>query len=411
VYKDREQVLGVIIVFKKIILIVVFLALFESAANADWKQFNSDYADAVNALNATSGCFMTYYLNENPSWLVRLNVTLSGLCEGCQSSGGYGLTYSYSPNSGANWYVAYCGEWYGNYRTGTSSSLTKHYMGIYQPDTTFTITANGCNNDASFVVMRGDSDALTGFDNSLISGINSDLISQGRLVGIKEINSATGYQYIYVDMCTGELYWVCNGNCDGADDPEVWWEGAPGPSPTFSPTPTPSFSPIPTPTASSSWTPENYPSPVPNVGTLTGSISLDTNGSSTTGSFSATIQMPDTEKLSPYFQSGQSEQNKVNEISNMEISDEVPDVGQKTELEYGWLDTLLDGLSSHPILGVINGSHIVSSGELCELSCVIWGKTVVFSFCEWEYWFDYLGYFIFVFSLYYAVVIVFLKGS
>lgn len=215
-----------------------------------------------------------------------------------------------------------------------------------------------------------------------------------------------------VSINNGYKYFVGTGDCYDMDYP--YPTPSPTSTPTLSPSPTPSPSPTSTvspsssPSPNPSWTPENYPSPIPQVGTLTGSIELNTNGSTTTGVFTASIDMPDQEQLSPYFQSGQAEENKINEIENGAYDAEVPDVGQLTELEWTWLDSLLSALSNHPIIAVLSGSSLTASGEVCELSCVIWGKTIYFSFCDWAWFFDDLGYFVLAFAVFYSVQIVFL---
>jgi hypothetical protein len=389
----------------RFLLLLLSLVLFcPVRLFADWKQFNQDYASAVNTLNASDGCFYTYYLRDNPTWRVRMNVLLSGLCDpGCHSASGYGITFSWSSN-GTNWYTAYCGEWYGNYADGVSSTLVKNYMGVYQPDRQFTISQNGCNYDASFTVERGDSDSLSGFDNSLISGMNNDIISQGRLVGIKEINGGLGYQYVYVDMCSGELYWVCNGICDGVVDPLVTWDGQPTPTPT-QPTPTPSQA-----------------TPTPPVLTPTPSQATPTPPVLTPTPFQATPtppQVPGYTPAPPVVYSTPVYSSTVvptpdndgtvidSNIDDIEYNSQVPDEGQDLTEDDTWLDTIFDLFSNHPLVDVIRDSGITTSGELCSLSVNLYGSVIEISFCDLVDYVEIFGYFVTVCASIYAYFIIF----
>ncbi len=386
--------------------LVLFLVLFvPSSLFADWKQFNLDYASAINTLNSPGGCFYNYYLRDNPTWRVRMNVTLTGLCEpGCHSASSYGITLSWS-SDGMNWYTAYCGEWYGNYADGVSSTLVKNYMGTYQPDRQFTIWQDGCNYNASFSVERGESDSLSGFDNSLVSGMNNDLISQGRLVGIKEISQGLGYQYIYVDMCSGELYWVCNGNCDGAVDPLIVWDGQSTPTPILpTPTPTP---PIPTPTPT--------PTPTPSQATPTPSQATPTPSQSTPTPppYPGYTPAPPVVYSSPVYSSTvvptPTDNGTVldSDIDGIEYNSQVPDEGQDLVEDDTWLDTIFNLFSNHPLVDVIKGSKITTSGELCSLSVNLYGSVIEISFCDLVDYVEIFGYFVTVCASIYAYFIIF----
>lgn len=216
-----------------------------------------------------------------------------------------------------------------------------------------------------------------------------------------------------VNTSNGRVYFVGNGDCfaERYAIPDFYATPTPSPTPMTTPSPSPTSTPLPTPIPSviPSVSPlPTDPPPVPQVGTLTGNIELTNNGSTTTGNFTASIQMPDQEQLAPYFKSGQAEENTINDVKNSEYDSEVPDVGQPTELEWTWLDSLLSALSNHPIISVITGSALTATSEVCELSCVIFGRTVTFSFCSWAWFFDDLGYFVLAFAVFYSVQIVFL---
>ena len=387
--------------------LVLFLVLFvPSSLFADWKQFNSDYSSAINTLNSSGGCFYNYYLRDNPSWRVRMNVTMSGLCDpGCHSAFGYGITFSWS-SDGANWYKAYCGEWYGNYGDGLSSVLEKHYMSVYQPNREFTIWQEGCNYNVSFSVERGESDSLSGFDNGLISGMNNDLISQGRLVGIKEINQGLGYQYIYVDMCSGQLYWVCNGNCDGVVDPLVVWDGQPMPTPTPTPTPLLSTS-TPTPTSTP---PQPTPMPTSPVSSPTPPQPTPTPTSPADPQYTpAPLVVYSTPVYSSTVVSTPTDSGTVldSDIDGIDYNSQVPDEGQDLVEDDTWLDTIFDLFSNHPLVDVIKGSKITTSGELCSLSVNLYGSVIEISFCDLVDYVEIFGYFVTVCASIYAYFIIF----
>ena len=382
----------------KTISVLFIMFVMPSVLFADWKQFNLDYAAAKNAINTTDGCIWTYFIRDNPTWRIRMNVQLSGLCEpGCMTASGYGITLSYSTN-GTNWYTAYCGDWYGDYRVGASSTLEKHYMGIYQPNRMFTITQEGCNYHASFSVERGESDNLSGFDNSLISGMNSDIISQGRLIGITEVNGGLGYQYEYVDMCSGQLYWVCNGNCDGVVDPLIVWDGEPQPTPTAPmPTPTQTTTPAATPPPVS--TPTPTPAPVP-------------QGTPTPG-YPTYTPAPPVVYITPVYQGTvvptPSDNGTVlnSNIDDIEYNSQVPDVGQGLTEDDTWLDTIFGLFTNHPLVSVIRGSKITTSGEVCSLSVNLYGKVIEITFCDLVSYLEIFGYFITVCASIYAYFIIF----
>lgn len=213
-----------------------------------------------------------------------------------------------------------------------------------------------------------------------------------------------------LNMDNGRIYWVGFG--DSFNQRYELPCGLGGPCPTPSPVPSPVPSPLPSPVSSpvSSPPPVPMPSPMSN-GTTT--VTINTSGSSTVNvNVSTSVQCDaNGSELEKYFISGSNEDAKIAEVANGQYDSSVPDVGQPQEIEYSWLDSLLSLMSNHPIIAVIKGSSLTAVSEVCELSCVVFGKTITFSFCEWAWFFDYLGYFVLAFAMYYAIVIVFIKGA
>lgn len=229
-----------------------------------------------------------------------------------------------------------------------------------------------------------------------------------------------GYKAAWADLCTGQIFYTGKGICndavydclEGSDFTECI---APTPTPTIAETPTPTATEIitstqtpnptptpegwtPTPTPYPEWTPTTQPTANP---TVTANPLSD-----------GPIETIERESvLEKYFISTQNEELKIEEINNQEYTEEVPDVGQSEELEWTWLDDMLATIGDHPIIAVITGSALTSEAEVCELSCVIFGQEISFSFCEYTWFFEYLGYFILGFAVYYSIIIVFLKGS
>ncbi len=396
---------GLQIIRSLIVLVVMFLLVSENVF-ANWKQFSSDYYSAMAQLPV-------YRANMQPggTWAgsmsaispyVRMNVSLTGACSGDCSGGGYGITFQWLHSSN-NWLTLYVGEYYGNWADGSGGSngnATRNYMGVYVPNASISSYADGCNTVATQTIYESNSNVITGFDSSNISGMNTGLFN-GLMVGTKELSGGVGYQYIFADWCTGELYWTCEGVCDGAGDPIVTWDDFNNPS-TPSPSPTlPASTPIPSPVASPVLSP--VASPVV-TSTPVQSVSPVPSGNPT----STPYHYPD-----PVYNStvvpvptSDGEMLETN-IDDIEYDSSVPDVGQELTEDDTWLDNIFDMFSSHPVIDVIRNSKITTSGELCSLSVNLYGKTIEISFCELTDYVEMFGYFVMVCASIYAYFIIF----
>ncbi|OHB46207.1 MAG: hypothetical protein A2099_07995 [Planctomycetes bacterium GWF2_39_10] len=397
---------------KQVLFCVGVILITTKAYAVSNRDFNNTFNDMVSMVAQLNTCSYGYLSCVGQTCSDKLPFGLR--IQGCPSAGLVTLDVSYHVGETKYYFIVTCGNAYSNglardaFIYADNVLISRHYVSPSQ-------YANNFSVDPVFSYLGSLPDV-----NNLPYDLppadefpgNSMLVNVETCGGVEN-----GYKAVWVDLCDGRVFYTAKGICDNgvygcynSPDFSSCFSPTPTLTPEPSPTPTPTESPTPTGTSTPILTPTPFPlptdpPPISQVGTITGTLDLNN------GNINVTVKMPDQEQLSPYFKSGQAEENKINEIDDEVVSDEVPDVGQTTELEYTWLDDLLGVLSNHTILSVINGSHIVSSGELCEISYVIWGKTITFSFCDWEYWFDYLGYFVFAFSLYYAVVIVFLKGS
>lgn len=246
---------------------------------------------------------------------------------------------------------------------------------------------------------------------SQYSGVASDANSLGLSYDMQECESVM-VQFVqcpegsvawYVDMTDNSMYYVETGVTDCVPFPEQWLSGTEydqntTPTPTsIPPTSTPPIStptPTPTPPISSPTppvatpTPETYPhyTPAPPV-------------VYSTPSYSATV-VPTPGESGTVLDSN---------IDDIEYNSQVPDVGQDLTEDDSWLDTIFDLFSNHPLVDVIKGSKITTSGELCSLSINLYGSVIEISFCNLVDYVEIFGYFITVCASIYAYFIIF-KG-
>ena len=385
-------------IIRNILCGVLLVGGLASPSYADYKQFMIDYYDMLERMRYVESVspFTCY------SWSVtqfRVEVQLNGVCgSGWMScSNAYTIEVTGSHDGGISYQSLDCT---GNMSRsgslgGNNSSAAKHYMqGAYYQNINIIYNEywSSCVDYVSKIYIdSSNASVLSGFDASLISGMNSDIFSSGIMVGYEPCAGGTGYKYIFADPCTGQMYWTSNGVCDDINDPILNWQDyfvppptptPPPPIPSPSPTPASTENPLPTPESSPAVTPgQGNPTPVP-----TGTYIHD-NGTTTTftdGSY--------------YIDSG---------IDTIQYSDEVPDKGQETSEDDTWLDTIMDMVTNHPLISVIKNSGITTSGEICSVSTELYGKTIKLSFCELTTYLDYFGYFVFVCASVYSYFIIF----
>lgn len=365
------------------------MLLFSGLASpvyADFKQFMSDYYYMLDRMRYFEGvspftCYnwqMTHF---------RLEITMHGVCGSgwmsCSSNYSIELTGS---EDGTNYRSMGCTNDTGRYGNfgGNNSTATKHYIqGAYYPNITINYNEywGSCVDYVTkFSIDSSNASIMGGFDASLISGMNSDIFSKGIMVGYQLCEGGTGYKYIFADPCTGQIYWTTNGVCDDINDPILNWQEYFAPPPT--PTPTPTETPAPTPTPTDSPAPE--PEPTPTDTPVPEPTPTGTSSTSTDGSY--------------FIDSG---------IDTIQYSDEVPDKGQDISEDDTWLDTIMDMVTNHPLIAVIQNSGITTSGELCSISTELYGKTIELSFCDLTDYLDYFGYFVFAIASIYSYFIIF----
>ena len=95
------------------------------------------------------------------------------------------------------------------------------------------------------------------------------------------------------------------------------------------------------------------------------------------------------------------------DIDGIEYNSQVPDEGQDLVEDDTWLDTIFDLFSNHPLVDVIKGSKITTSGELCSLSVNLYGSVIEISFCDLVDYVEIFGYFVTVCASIYAYFIIF----
>ena len=94
-------------------------------------------------------------------------------------------------------------------------------------------------------------------------------------------------------------------------------------------------------------------------------------------------------------------------IDDIEYNSQVPDVGQDLTEDDTWLDTIFGLFTNHPLVSVIRGSKITTSGEVCSLSVNLYGKVIEITFCDLVSYLEIFGYFITVCASIYAYFIIF----
>lgn len=385
-------------IIRNILLACILFSSLASPVYADFKQFMVDYYYMLDRMRHFEGIspFNCY------GWSVtkyRLNIDMHGVC----GSGWMACSHNYSielvgsHDGGVSYHSMGCTGDTGRYGSfdGNNSTATKHYMqGAYYPNINIIYNEywGSCVDYLSRIYIdSSNASVLSGFDDSLLSGMNPEIFSNGIMVGYEPCEGGTGYKYIFADFCTGQMFWTSNGVCDDPNDPILNWQDyfepiptptppPPTPLPSTPPTPAPTGNPMPSPQPSPTGTQGN-PTPVP-TGT-----EIHYNGTSSTftdGSY--------------YIDSG---------IDSIQYSDEVPDKGQDTTEDDTWLDNIMDMVTNHPLIAVIQNSGITTSGEICSVSTELYGKTIELSFCDLTEYLDYFGYFVFAIASIYSYFIIF----
>lgn len=98
------------------------------------------------------------------------------------------------------------------------------------------------------------------------------------------------------------------------------------------------------------------------------------------------------------------------DLSDVQYDDSVPDKGQVVEEDWEWLDLLFTSIGSHPIINVIKGCELTTSGEVSTLYVSLWDKNVEFQFDWLAQYLDYFGYFIILGANIYAFYILYFRG-
>lgn len=375
-------------IIRNILLPIFLLSTLASPVYADFKQFMTDYYYMLDRMRYFEGikpftCYnwqMTHF---------RLEITMHGVCGSgwmsCSSNYSIELTGS---EDGTNYRSMGCTNdtfKSGNFG-GTNSTATKHYIqGAYYPNITINYNEywGSCVDYVTkFYMDSSNASVLGGFDALLLSGMNSDIFSNGIMVGYAPCDGGTGYKYIFADLCTGQMFWTSNGICDDPNDPLLDWQDYFAPPST--PTPTPTETPAPTPTPTDSPVPEPEPEPTPTDTPVPEPTPTGTGPPLPDGSY--------------FIDSG---------IDTIQYSDEVPDKGQDTTEDDTWLDTIMDMVTNHPLIAVIRNSGITTSGEICSISTELYGKTIELSFCDLTEYLDYFGYFVLAIASIYSYFIIF----
>lgn len=222
-----------------------------------------------------------------------------------------------------------------------------------------------------------------------------------------------GYKAVWQDLCSGQVFYTGKGICDDGiydcvNDINYTCVSAPTPTPT-SPVPTPTPiqpTPIPTSLVSTPTPPVSTPTPPQAIPTPSPTSSPPPYPGYTpaplvvvygTPSYSSTV-VPTPDNDGTVIDSN---------IDDLEYNDQVPDVGQDLEEDDTWLDTIFDLFSNHPLVDVIKGSKLTTSGELCSLSVNLYGSVIEISFCNLVDYVEIFGYFVTVCASIYAYFIIF----
>ena len=212
---------------------------------------------------------------------------------------------------------------------------------------------------------------------------------------------------VMVDAQSGLRYWVGTGDCYDFGYPTSTPTSiipSPTPTPTLTqptltplqPTPTPTPDLVSTPTPSqptpTSMPPQSTPTPLPYPVYSPAPIVVYN-----TPVYSFTVVPTPTDNGTVL----------DSDIDGIEYNSQVPDKGQDLTEDDSWLDTIFDLFSNHPLVDVIKGSKITTSGELCSLSVNLYGSVIEISFCDLVDYVEIFGYFVTVCASVYAYFIIF----
>lgn len=277
------------------------------------------------------------------------------------------------------------------------------YLGIGPESVTADI--GNCNNGQ---IRNYTGQQFTGNLN-IISGVSSDANAscipyasqQCEAVMVQVQCCPEGSVAWYVDMNNNSMFYVVTGVADCVPFPEQWLDGLNYSTPVSTPTPTPVSTPTPTPTSTLTpmpTSPDVTPTPSPTSTPLTypGYTPAPTVVYSTPVYSESVVPTPDNDGTV-----------KDSNIDDIEYNSQVPDVGQGLVEDDTWLDTVFNLFLNHPLVDVIKGSKITTSGELCSLSVNLYGSVVEISFCDLVNYVEIFGYFVTVCASIYAYFIIF----
>lgn len=372
-----------------VLLFVISTDIYAGTGNYDSQRALQNAVDSINKLNNnTYGYTSCFGPNSINSWCLAHRLAVSGAC-----SADLGDDYCYDE------YKASDGSWI-NILGACSNGYQFQWWFTWEADNLL-ITRHEINQTLLDTSMRTYSGT---FIDVSAACIPQDEYPQKALLVNAECCPEMGYKAAWADLCTGKIFYTGSGACDDGVYPDLI--GSDFSTPTATPTPT---SPVPTPTP-----PPPTPTPTPPVPTPTPTQATPTPLSTPTsppypGYTPAPLVVYSTPVYSSTVVPTPDNDGTVldSNIDDIEYNSQVPDVGQDLEEDDTWLDTIFGLFSNHPLVDVIKGSKLTTSGELCSLSVNLYSSVIEISFCDLVDYVEIFGYFVTVCASIYAYFIIF----